>query len=65
MTDEAELTFHVDVNVRDLPRMQLLIHEWEALIDDMRIGASPFAERAEHMLDRFMADVTKDEAEKP
>lgn len=59
---EAELTFNVDVNLRDLPRFQLLIHEWEALIDDMRVGASPFAERAEHMLERFMADVTQDEA---
>lgn len=63
MTDDAEMTFHVDVNVRDLPRMQLLIHEWEALIDDMRVGASPFTERAEHMLERFTADITQDEAE--
>lgn len=48
---KAEMT--VTVRLQDLDRFRLFLWELRTLVDDMRVGASPFAERLEHMIDRI------------
>ena len=47
----AEMTVHL--NIKNLDRVKLLRWELETLCNDMRVGASPFAERLETLLERF------------
>jgi hypothetical protein len=51
---DGEQTLHLTVRVRDMDRTRLFVHELMMLRDDMRVGASPFAERIERTLDRYV-----------
>lgn len=55
---EAVLT----VRIADADQFRLLVWELRQLENDMRVGASPFAERLERALDRFM-DAPDEDAE--
>lgn len=48
---KSEITVHVDV--KNMDRTRLLVWELLTLLDDMRVGASPFAERLEEVIERF------------
>jgi hypothetical protein len=58
---KAELT--VKVNVKNLDRVRLLGWELTTLRDDMVVGASPFAERLDAILDRFVGEQDDDRPE--
>lgn len=47
---------NLSIRIRDLDRFRLFVWELRQLHDDMRVGASPFADRLEHLVDRFTAD---------
>jgi hypothetical protein len=49
---KAELT--VTIRVRDIDRMRLLAWELRMLADEMRVMASPHAERLERIVGRFL-----------
>lgn len=49
----ASANVTLKVQVRDLASVKLLYLQLNWLLDDMRVGASPFAERLEGILDRF------------
>jgi hypothetical protein len=50
---KAELT----IRVADMEEFRLFCWELRMLVNDMRVAASPFAERLEHALDRFTDDL--------
>jgi hypothetical protein len=55
MTDEERsVTLTVDVRIRDIERFSLFLFELQALRDEMRVMASPHAERIERIIDRFV-----------
>jgi hypothetical protein len=43
----------ITVRLSDVPEFKLCIWELRMLADEMRVAASPYAERLEHVLDRF------------
>jgi hypothetical protein len=43
-----------ELRIIDVPETRLAIVELQTLLDDMRVGASPFAERLEHALTRWL-----------
>ena len=47
-------TAKLTIRISELEPFRLLVWELRQLESDMRIGASPFAERLERALDRFM-----------
>jgi hypothetical protein len=49
------------VRLADVPEFRLLIWELRQLVDEMRVEASPFAERLEHALDRFTDELEQSE----
>jgi hypothetical protein len=54
--EAAELTSAeavVTVRLGDVPEVKLFIWELRMLADEMRVAASPYAERLERALDRF------------
>lgn len=53
MSKGKKRTARLVVSVVGLPQMRQLIWELVALRDDMRVGASPFADRLEHIVARF------------
>jgi hypothetical protein len=46
----------VTIRIADIPEFQLFVWELRMLVDDMRVSASPFAERLEHALNRLTDD---------
>jgi hypothetical protein len=50
----------VEVRIRDLDRFRLFLWELHQLRDEMRVMASPHAERLEHLLDRVDSDDAED-----
>lgn len=52
---EVEIA-RLQVSVLDLEPFQMLVWELRMLENDMRVGASPFAERLTHALDRAFAE---------
>lgn len=46
-------TLDIKVSLKDLPALKLLVVELVSLHDDMRVGASPFADRLGAALHRF------------
>lgn len=52
----------IRVRIRDMDRMRLFIHEVTTLVDEMRVMASPHADRLERALDRYV-DGGDDEGE--
>lgn len=56
---KAEMT--VTLYIRDWERFRLFLWELQQLQDEMRVMASPHAERLEHLLDRMiLADDAED-----
>lgn len=53
----------VTLRISEMEEFRLLMWELRQLESDMRVGASPFAERLTHALDRFMetTDTTGDD----
>lgn len=50
------------IRVADMDEFRLLLWELRMLTDEMRVGASPYAERLERALDRFTdSDATEDD----
>lgn len=49
-------TARLTVSLIDLPQMQQLVWELRMLENDMRVGASPFADRLSHALDRMFRE---------
>ena len=47
---KAEMTVHI--RLQDIDRFRLFLWEARQLVDEMRVMASPHAERLEHLLDR-------------
>ena len=58
---KSEITVHVDA--KNMDRVRLLIWELIVLCAEMRVGASPFAERLEDTLERFSGDQDEDRPE--
>ena len=58
----AEAHITVSARVRDMDRTRLFVFQLQSLLDDMRVGASPFAPRLESALDRYI-DGGDDEGE--
>jgi hypothetical protein len=49
------------VSIHDIEHVKLHIWEMERLIEDMREERNPMADRAQHLLDRFVkADLNQD-----
>jgi hypothetical protein len=44
----------ITVRLSDVPEFKLCVWELRMLADEMRVSASPYAERLERVLDRFM-----------
>jgi hypothetical protein len=62
----AETTMHVVLDVKNLERMGLFVWELIALQDEMRVMASPHAERLESLITRFVdGDEADDRPEPP
>jgi hypothetical protein len=57
----VEATIHIDV--KNMDRVRLLGWELTTLRDDMVVGASPFAERLDAILERFVGDEDDDRPE--
>ena len=58
---KADLT--LTVNVKNMDRVRLLGWELFALLDEMRVMASPHAEKLEAILDRFGGEEVDDRPE--
>lgn len=56
-----EMTVHVDA--KNLDRVRLLMWELYELASDMRVAASPFAERLDSIIDRAEHDEAGDREE--
>lgn len=52
--DERSVMLTVDVRIRDIERFSLFLYELQACRDEMRVMASPHAERLERIIDRFV-----------
>jgi hypothetical protein len=50
MVDEAKVM--VEIRITDIEPFRLFVWELRKLEDDMRVAASPFADRIGHALDR-------------
>lgn len=50
----ASVTATLQVRVRDMDRTRLFVHELTELADEMRVMASPHAERLERALARYI-----------
>lgn len=59
----ARSTVSVKVRIADLDRTRLLLWELQMLLDDMRVGASPFAHRLEAALDRYVDGILDEHGE--
>ena len=57
---KSEMT--VTVRVSDMDRYRMFVWELHQLHDEMRVMASPHADRLEGLLDRFMAEIEDDRA---
>jgi hypothetical protein len=55
---KAEMT--LTVRVSDMDRFRLFVWELRKLHDEMRVMASPHAERLEGLVDRFTAQIEDD-----
>lgn len=54
----------VELRIADLKPFRLFLWELRQLHDDMRVMASPHADRLEHLIDRFIdADIEDDRGE--
>jgi hypothetical protein len=49
----ARLAAEITVRIADVDEFRLFVWELRQLVDDMRVGADPYAERLERALDRF------------
>ena len=56
VVSEGPNTVTLSISVKDMPSLKLLVVELVALHDDMRVGASPFADRLGNALQRFGID---------
>lgn len=52
----AKAEVSMTIRIADIPEFQLFVWELRMLADDMRVAASPFAERLEHAVDRLTDD---------
>lgn len=48
------------VRLSDMDRFRLFVWELRQLHDEMRVGASPYAERLEGLVDRFTTQIEED-----
>jgi hypothetical protein len=51
----------IRIELRDLPRLKQLIWELRQTEQRLRDAGRPEADEIEHMLDRFLADISLDE----
>jgi len=61
----AKATLMVTLRVRDIDRMRLFAWELRMLADEMRVMASPHAERLEQIVDRFLNGGDDEHGEEP
>ena len=59
MEHDDEEIIEYEIGPGDEKRLLLLIHELETLRDEMRVMASPHAERMERIVERFFAGITR------
>lgn len=57
------MQIRLDIEIRDLPRLKQLVWELRQIEHRLRVGAHPEAEAVEHAVDRFLADISADEAD--
>lgn len=55
---KSEHTVHI--RLQDFDRFRLFLWELQQLVDEMRVGASPYANRLEHIIERVNLDESGD-----
>lgn len=61
----ASAAVTLTLRIRDIDRFRLFVWELRRLEDDMRVSASPYAERLTGLLDRFTSDTDDEHEEDP
>lgn len=57
--DDDDQIIEYELGPGDEKRLALFIYELEALCDEMRVMASPHAERLERLIERFYLGITR------